>query len=620
MSKFTSYDAPVQVGGPVNIPQASAADFGGQIGAAIETSGALLSDAVAKHKVRQDKRDVVSAHAQLSDFKLRRTRAAGEAMRNAGTGAPYVFDEQVAEFDEAYAEFTKNMTDSQRQAIAASADTFRYSALKTVSDFQAGEIVKADLGNMRAISLGIAGELHDGYRNIASAEADFRQILDASSLSQPAKEALVLEQLPIWRASLSNGWLANPVNGRDALASGEAKANLTDAEFTKFTNDLIGVTDAAADRALAEEQVAFATAHTDIFAAIMNAELTSTQQLEPLRGTISDELFNSFFNIVKRQTVPKRSAPDMEKALVNVITEFSKFDIHTKRGRIKFDNDYSGEDFIRFQNKLGRLVDEGLITGATAMSYFKLTQEALQKSIEDSGTTLVGRTINTSTFFNRSANALKIANEKNKGGDAELAGLFREMMPLFDKYIADGGDINDQDAADKIALIAQDNLLRKQHPDLAVFEKVPNAFVSRGKLIKASGSGTEEITDGNPVEGGLKYAMKEDPNGVMQYRVLDPATGIITKISKQQYDEGVGNSPAVTGNPPVIVDQASPVITGNLIQVGTDFTDFSSLGDEFFTPDMKLDSRGRPTRAQIESYEREKIMRANKKILQGAGP
>ena len=67
------------------------------------------------------------------------------------------------------------------------------------------------------------------------------------------------------------------------------------------------------------------------------------------------------------------------------------------------------------------------------------------------------------------------------------------------------------------------------------------------------------------------------------------------------------------------VEQASPVITGNLVQVGIDFTDFSSLGDEFFTPDMKLDSGGRPTRAQIESYEREKIMRANKKILQGAG-
>jgi len=499
MSKFTSYDAPVQVGGPVNIPQASAADFGGQIGAAIQTSGALLSDAVAKHKVRQDKRDVVSAHAQLSDFKLERTRAAGEAMRNAGTGAPYVFDEQVVDFDEAFGTFTENMTDIQRQAIAGAADTFRYNTLKTVSDFQAGEIVKADLGNMRAISLGIAGELHDGYRDIASAEADFRQILDASSLSDPANEALMLEQLPIWRASLSNGWLANPVNGREALASGEAAASLTDDEFTAFSDSLIEKTKSETTRASAERQLSVATAIPDVWEKYINGEIKSPEQLNVFKGVIPDDVLAIMQKRVLKMRTPERTPKEQQLRFMELFDEYNQFGLKTNKasGRVSFDGEFEGEDFIRFQNKVAKATEEGYLNNASAMMFYRQTQGALSQAIEKSGTFMDnGSTgyLNWSSLFNRMAESIKDSAEAKGWSPAFQAQVFMAAMPMYDAYRDDPqNSLDDVAAPVRMAKAAANEVIRQKWPALADKEDLADLEIVNGRLVRTDGTGNEEI-------------------------------------------------------------------------------------------------------------------------------
>ena len=528
MSKFTSYDAPVQVGGPVNIPQASAADFGGQIGAAIETSGALLSDAVAKHKVRQDKRDVVSAHAQLSDFKLQRTRAAGEAMRNAGTGAPYVFDEQVAEFDEAFGTFTENMTDIQRQAIAATADTFRYSTLKTVSDFQAAEIVKADLGNMRAIALGIGSELHAGQRDMVSAEADFRRILDVSNLSDPGKEALMLEQLPIWRANLANGLLENPLEGSRALAAGELEGVLTDDEMTKFEDDLFKRLNGMETEALNKQLFEFAAYHPQALDAVVSGEITTLEGLEGLRPKISDELYKHLFQIVRDRVIPDRTEAEIADNESNVLSDYNAMSIKRKKG--KMTTSASLEEILRFQNNLGGLVAEGYISSTSARYYMRRTEEAAQMLMDKAGATSdlknkAGRLWNISVF-DRGAQAINEMAE-DEGWDAgKRSRVFREYIELHEEFdkIPDADRSVKEAAGNNLVVTAIDNALRTQNPAFSHFDDMPDGIMTAsGQILMATGSGAQRLKPTVKTLPFERVLHKKDATGkdVFWYNILD---------------------------------------------------------------------------------------------------
>jgi len=528
MSKFTSYDAPVQVGGPVNIPQASAADFGGQIGAAIQTSGALLSDAVAKHKVRQDKRDVVSAHAQLSDFKLERNRDAGEAMRNAGTGAPYVFDEQVVAFDEAFGTFTENMTDIQRQAIAATADTFRYSTLKTVSDFQAAEIVKADLGNMRAIALGIGSELHAGQRDMVSAEADFRRILDVSNLSDPGKEALMLEQLPIWRANLANGLLENPLEGSRALAAGELEGVLTDDEMTKFEDDLFKRLNGMETEALNKQLFEFAAYHPQALDAVVSGEITTLEGLEGLRSKISDELYKHLFQIVRDRVIPDRTEAEIADSESNILSDYNAMSMKRKKG--KMTTSASLEEILRFQNNLGGLVAEGYISSTSAKYYMRRTEEAAQMLMDKAGATSdvknkYGRMWNISVF-DRGAQAI---NEKadDEGWDAgKRSRVFREYIELHEEFdkIPDADRSVKEAAGNKLVVAAIDNALRTQNPAFSHFDDMPDGIMTAsGQILMATGSGAQRLKPTVKTLPFERVLHKKDATGkdVFWYNILD---------------------------------------------------------------------------------------------------
>jgi hypothetical protein len=524
MGKFTAFDAPTQVRGTISSPQASPDDFGAGIGRAAQGFGQSLEGFADLMKVRQDKRDATAAHAQFSDFKIEQERADGEARRAAPIGAPNFFTSRKEAYDEAYTKFTANMTDDQRSALAARADTHRSSHLTGAVRFEAEQVVKADLANIGTIALSIGRELHKGDHTYESAQAHFRSLLEATSLSAEAQEVLMTKALPIFRQSITNGLLENPYEGTRALASGELDDVLTPDELAKFEDDLFKRINGRAEEALNKRLFEFAANHPDALEAVLGGEITTLEGLEGLRGKINQELFNHLFQIVRDRVIPDRTEAEIADNEANILAEYTAMGVHRKKGKVK--TKASLEEILRFQNKLGGLVAGGYISSTSARRYMRQTEAAAQMLMDKAGSSPAGRLLNNSTVFDRGAETINDkANEQ--GWDAgRRSRVFREFLDLYEEFeqIPDSDRSVKQAAANSMAVIAMDNALRAENPAFRHFAEMPDGIItSTGQILMATGSGAANIQPTVPTLPIARIQKKRDSTGTMRfwYEVLD---------------------------------------------------------------------------------------------------
>ena len=447
---------------------------------------------MAKHKVRQDKRDVTAARAQFSDFTLKRERAAGAAMKSAGIGAPNIFAEQVAEYDAAYETFTANMTDNQKGSLAAVADTYRRGILGEVSKFQAAEIVKADLGNMRTIAGGMGTEIYKGYRTIASAEADFRAVMDATSLGKIAKEALVVEQFPLWAARQRSSLVENPVEGAAQLASGELEPYHTPEELSQLRDDIIKRMNGAAVANLDNKMFEFMKNHPKAWTMVQDGTINSLESLEAYRGKVTNEVFNALRTVVVDRVIPKLSTAEIEAGESNAMSNFDAL------GITKDDSEADLQDILRFQNDISIAVAEGRLSVASQRRYFRQTERRAQQLMAKSGTGMLefNSFIHTIDPFDQAADRINSRAKKENWDQGRKSRAFRELIIAADNYdlIPEEDAALKKEAGKRLHIEAFDNELRKLDPALADVYNIPDGVIlPSGQILMASGSGAQKL-------------------------------------------------------------------------------------------------------------------------------
>ena len=571
MVKFTTYDAPTQVASGVGGRAASPADFGSEIGAAAQQFGNSLDGISELLKVRQEKRDVTAAHAAFSDFKVQRKRDTGQAMQDAGIGAPNIFDEQVVAFDDAYATHTQNMTEGQKQALAPYAATFRTNMLSQVNTFQAQEIVKADVGNMRAIAKGMGGELHEGFRDLASAEADFRTILEATTLGDPAKEALVLEQLPIWRANLTNGLLENVAEGAAVLQSGALDGDFTPEELALFRKEIIKRMNGSAQEALNNKMFEFMVNHNEAYDAVISGGVNSLEDFESYRGKVSNEVFNYLRDIIIDRVVPKLPESEIQDGEANALADFYAL------GITKDDSKADLEDILRFQNKMTILAAKGEISNTSRRRYFRQSEKRVQQLIDESGVGALefDTFLHTIDPFDRAADTIHRRAKIEKWDAGRISRTFRELIVAADAYDKIPQDHADKKAAgEQLAILAFDEEQRNANPALRHIQEVPDGFVMpSGQILMASGSGAAKMRPTVPRIPITPIREKVDPNtGKTRYwtEVLDD-TGKPTGETVEQFLIGLqpNGDPAFSPVRPITAGETLAPAPTDIITVET---------------------------------------------------
>lgn len=519
MATFSTYDAPVGVTGTVGGRRASAADFGADIGQAVQGAGAALGQLGEELRVREDKRSITQARASLSEFKTEFTRGELERQQAAPLGAAGHFEQSRSTYDEAFTEFSAGLTPIQQDAIAAEAQTARSTALRGSLSFQSQQAVKADINNIGVILKDIGNDVYSGNLTYEAAQEKYRSALADTVIAADGQAELMTAALPQLREQIANGLLENPVLGLTKLEDGELDF-FPEAERDRLGDALVKRIDGMAQQAELDRMAGFATANPEVFGKVMDNQM-SLRELSSLKDTITPDVYNALQARIIAGTIRKRSPEEVQDVTLELTSAFVELEIKRKKGKSTSSEDL--EDVLRFQNLVMRRVSEGSGIDGVANRMLRATAEvAVRKAKGEHGTTVVGRFFGSDDPFELAIDAIETYGETAAVTDGDKVGLLLGFVNVLDAAEQSGTPIEGQEAVRGVVNKLIEERFRADNPDLALAEELPQAVIrSDGTVSRGvpAGAPTTITSPDVTVPGGAR--LERDSSGNEAYVVRD---------------------------------------------------------------------------------------------------
>lgn len=521
MATFSTYDAPVGVTGTVGGRRASAADFGADVGQAVQGAGAALGQLGEELRVREDKRSITQARASLSEFKTEFMRGELERQQAAPLGAPGHFEQTRSAYDEAFTEFSAGLTPVQQDAIAPEAQTARSTALRGSLSFQSQQAVKADINNIGVILKDIGNDVYSGNLTYEAAQEKYRSALADTVIAADGQAELMTAALPHLREQIANGLLENPVLGLTKLEDGELDF-FPDAERDRLGDALVKRIDGMAQQAELDRMAGFATANPEVFGKVMDNQM-SLRELSSLKDTITPDVYNALQARIIAGTIRKRSPQEVQDVTLELTSAFVELEIKRKKGKSTSSQDL--EDVLRFQNLVMRRVSEGSGIDGVANRMLRATAEvAVRKAKGEHGTTAVGRFFGSDDPFELAIDAIETYGETAAVTDGDKVGLLLGFVSVLDAAEQSGTPIEGQEAVRGVVNKLIEERFRADNPDLALAEELPQAVIrSDGTVSRGVPSGAPTAITSPDVTVPEGARLESDENGNTAYVVRDSA-------------------------------------------------------------------------------------------------
>ncbi len=489
MATFSTYDAPANVTGAVGGRRASASDFGAGVGQAVQGAGAALGELGDQLRVREDKRSITQARADLSEFKTRFMRGELERQQAAPSGAPGHFEQSKSAYDEAFNEFSSGLSPLQQDAIAAEAQTARSTALRGSLSFQSGQAVKADVNNVAIILKDIGDQAYSGDLSYEDAQTQYRIALANTVIGADGQAQLMIDALPKLRDQIGNGLLENPVLGLTKLENGELDF-FPEAERDKLGDLLTKRIDGMAEQANLDRLADFAVANPEVFKLVVDNQLP-LRDLASVKDRLDPGVYNNLYARVAAGTIRKRSPAEVQDVTLELSAAFIALDISSKKGRKTSSEDL--EDVLRFQNLVMQRVSEGGGIDGLASHLLKSTGEvAVRKAQGEHGTTAIGRFFGSDDPFELSIDAIESYAETTNITTGDKVALLLGVVKKLDEAEASGSPIEGKEAVNLVVNGLIEDRVRAANPALALSVELPNA------VVKADGTTSSGVPSGAP--------------------------------------------------------------------------------------------------------------------------
>jgi len=502
MAKFTSFDAPTEVAGPIKVRRATADDFG--IGKEIVAVGSSITDFGKVLKEREDKRSITSARAQFSEFQLKFQKDEILRQSAAPVGAPGHFEQSKRAFDDGIGELTRDMNDIQKFALSGVIATARVGNLTTSMRFQAQSIVKGDLHDISVIKKGINAQLYSGTLNLEQGLELFRDALIDSTIGADGQQDLVTKALPVFRKQILDGALVEPLIGLKRLREGGFTGFPPD-ELVQFKKDLVTRINGTAKRRKAERVAKAAQTHATAFD--LATGVGSLAEVDAASVGLPPDVRNMFRKLAMDRDRPVRTIEEKNAASADLLARYAELGVKIKKGRRS--SDAALEDLLKFQRDVTNLVSEGLVSSGEARRVVRNVEEILQKRIGDAGAGIDGWDffdIYNQTPFNIGMDRVNEYINDNSLGAAAHVDVARRFHAYLDSAgVSQGSEQTESrdERVNNLADLAIKDYIKAETPATRGLSDVPNAIISNGK-VRPGAPGKRDLKSSRSVGGNTR--------------------------------------------------------------------------------------------------------------------